>query len=259
MQVAHRALIYGRSKEGDVVQLLKHLALAAAICMPVLAEAQTIQAGPGPGGNPRITTPWGDYVAIRQGGTLFIVPEGQYAGALVKDYARQNGQEEVALAGAGKTYVSKSDVSVQAGAVRLRQVSASIVIGVPANKKLGRPPKSKTSEYVQVLWLQEQSGNVAATISVDGRAIKPNWCGADMGFYHCDFTLSHAQLTQPASVVFTQDGKVPGLWQVESISRAHYAELQRKYAEIKMPISRDDAADLAAIRKFDPAIPRTLN
>jgi hypothetical protein len=147
---------------------------------------------------------------------------------------------------------------VQAGAVKLRQVSATIVIGVPANKKLGRPPKPKSSEYVQVLWLQEQSGRVAATISVDGQSIKPNACGADMGFYHCDFTLSHAQLAQPASVVFTQQGQVPGLWQVESISRAHYAGLQRKYAELKMPISRDDAEDLAAVRKIDPALPQAL-
>lgn len=241
------------------MQLLKYLALGAAVCVPLMVSAQVIRVDPGPGGNPRISTPWGDYVAVHQGGALIVVPEEQYAKSLTEAYARSNGQEAVNLAGEGKVYISKNDVSVQAGGVRLRQVSATIVIGVPANKKLGRPPKPKGSEYVQVLWLQEQSGKVMASISVDGQAVKPNACGADMGFYHCDFTLSHSQLTQPAAVIFTQQGKVPGLWQVDSISRAHFAELQRKYAEIKIPISRDDAADLAAIRRFDPAIPQGLN
>lgn len=230
----------------------------AAALVPAVAGAQVIRVDPGPGGNPRISTPWGDYLAISQGGALFIVPEAQYTKGLIKSYAEQNGQEEVNLAGAGRTYISKGDVSVQAGAVKLRQVSATIVIGVPADKKLGRPPKPKGSEYVQVLWLQEQSGKVTATISIDGQTIKPNNCGADMGFYHCEFTVSHSQLTQPASVVFTQQGKVPGLWQVDSLSRAHYAELQRKYAELKIPISKDDSADLAAVRRIDPAIPQGL-
>jgi hypothetical protein len=229
--------------------------LAAAAAWPAVAGAQAvIRVDPGPGGNPRISTPWGDYIAVRQGGALFVVTEAQYAKGLVEGYAQANGQEAVNLAGVGKTYINKNDVSVQAGAVRLRQVGATIVIGVPADRKLGRPPKPKAAEYVQILWLQQGAGKVGASISVDGQAIKPNSCGASMGFYHCDFTISHNRLAQPASVVFTQQGRVPGLWQVESLSRAHLAGVQRKYAELKMPISGEDAADLQAIARIDPSI-----
>lgn len=234
--------------------------IAAAAFLPTVASAQAvIQAGPGPGGNIRITTPWGDYLAIKQAGTLFVVPEEQYTKGLIKDYAASAGQEEVTLAGIGKTYISKNDVQVQVGATKLRQVSASIVVGVPADRKLGRPPKSKTAEYVQIVWLQQGPGKITASLSVDGQAIKPNACRSDMGFYSCEFTVSHGLIPKPAEVVFTERGKAPGLWQVESLSRAHYDELQRKYAEIKMPISAEDAADLAAVRKIDASVPSGLN
>ncbi|SOY56810.1 hypothetical protein [Cupriavidus taiwanensis] len=230
----------------------------AAAFLPAVASAQVIQTGPGPGGNIRITTPWGDYLAIKQAGTLFVVPEEQYTRGLIKDYAASAGHEEVALAGIGKTYISKNDVQVQVGGTKLRQVSASIVVGVPADRKLGRPAKPKDSEYVQIVWLQQGAGKISASLSVDGKAIKPNTCGADMGFYHCEFTVSHSLIPRPAEIIFAERGKAPGLWQVESLSRAHYVELQRKYAESKMPISRDDAADLAAVRRIDPGIPQGL-
>lgn len=233
------------------------LGWVVAAVVPAVAGAQAvIRVDPGPGGNPRITTPWGDYIAVRQGGALFVVPESQYAKAQIEGYARANGQEAVNVAGAGKTYISKNDVSVQAGTVRLRQVEATIVIGVPADRKIGRPPKPKAAEYVQVMWLQQQSGKVNAAIAVDGRTLKPNNCGVDMGMHHCEFTVSHAQLTQPAAVVFTQQGQAPGLWEVDSLTRVHVAGVQRKYAELKMPISGEDAADLAAVRKIDPALPQ---
>ncbi|SCU75569.1 putative transmembrane protein [Cupriavidus necator] len=230
------------------------LVIAAAALLPAVASAQVIQTGPGPGGNIRITTPWGDYIAIRQAGTLFVVTEEQYAKGLIKDYAASAGHEEVSLAGIGKTYISKNDVRVQVGGTTLRQVSASIVIGVPADRKLGRPPKPRASEYVQIVWVQQGPGKFTANLSVDGRAIKPNTCGADMGFYHCEFTVSHGLIPKPAEVVFTERGKAPGLWQVASLSQAHYAELQRKYAELKAPMGAEDAADLAAVRKIDPSI-----
>lgn len=237
------------------MRLLVGWALAAAAAWPAVAGAQAvIRVDPGPGGNPRISTPWGDYVAIRQAGALFVVPEAQYAKGLVEGYAEANGQEAVKLAGVGKTYISKNDVSVQAGSVRLRQVVATIVIGVPADRKLGRPPKLKASEYVQILWLQQGAGKVGSSISVDGQTIKPNSCGASMGFYHCDFTVSHAQLAIPATVVFAQTGAAPGLWEVESLTRAHVSGVQRKYTELKMPISGEDAADLQAIARIDPSI-----
>ncbi|NOV25923.1 hypothetical protein E5S69_20690 [Cupriavidus necator] len=233
--------------------------IAAAALVPAAAAAQpVIQTGPGPGGNIRITTPWGDYLAIKQAGTLFVVPEEQYTKGLIKDYAASAGQEQVTLAGIGKTYISKNDVQVQVGGTKLRQVSASIVVGVPADKRLGRPAKPKDAEYVQIVWLQQGPGKITASLSVDGKAIKPNVCRSDMGFYSCEFTVSHALIPQPAEVIFTEKGKAPGLWQVESLSQAHYAELQRKYAELKTPIGAEDAADLAAVRKIDPAIPQGL-
>lgn len=232
---------------------------AAAAVVPTVAGAQAvIRVDPGPGGNPRISTPWGDYIAIRQGSALFVVTEQQYAKGLVEGHARANGMEAVNLAGAGKTYISKNDVRVQVGATTLRQVTASVVIGVPADRKLGRPPKPKSAEYVQIVWLQQGSGKIAANLSIDGKTLKPNNCGANMGFYHCEFTVSHALLTQPSAVVFTQQGQVPGIWEVDSLTRAHYAELQRKYAEIKMPISGEDASDLAAVRRIDPSVPAGL-
>lgn len=232
--------------------------IAAAALLPAVASAQAvIQTGPGPGGHIRITTPWGDYLAIRQAGTLFVVPEEQYTKGLIKDYARQNGMEEVTLTGAGKTYISKNDVRVKVGGTTLRQVSASIVVGVPADRKLGRPAK-KDAEYVQIVWLQQGPGKITASLSVDGQAIKPNVCRSDMGFYSCEFTVSHALIPKPAEVIFIERGKAPGLWQVESLSQAHYAELQRKYAELKTPIGAEDAEDLAVVRWIDPSIPAGL-
>ncbi|WP_454751649.1 hypothetical protein [Cupriavidus necator] len=232
---------------------IKGWVIAAAALLPAVTSAQVISTGPGPGGNIRITTPWGDYIAIKQAGTLFVVTEEQYAKGLIKDYARSAGHEEVSLAGIGKTYISKNDVRVQVGGTTLRQVSATIVVGVPADRKLGRPAK-KDAEYVQIVWLQQGPGKITASLSVEGKAIKPNTCGADMGFYHCEFTVPHGLIPKPAEVVFTERGKAPGLWQVESLSRAHYDELQRKYADLKTPMGAEDAEDLAVVRWIDPTI-----
>jgi hypothetical protein len=233
--------------------------IAAAALLPAVATAQAvIRTGPGPGGNTRISTPWGDYIAVLQAGTLFVLTEEQYTKGLIKDYAASAGHEQVNLAGIGKTYISKNDVRVQVGATALRQVSASIVVGVPADRKLGRPAKPKNSEYVQIVWLQQGPGKIAANLSVDGQAIKPKTCRSDMGFYSCEFTVSHSLIPRRAEVVFTERGKAPGLWQVASLSQAHYAELQRKYAELKTPIGAEDAADLAAVRRIDHEIPAGL-
>lgn len=228
------------------------------LAMSGLAYGQSIQTAPGPGGNTRIMTPWGDYVAIQQAGTLFVIPESEYAKGLIRDYARKNNQEEVNLVGMGKTYVRKDSVSIHVGNIRLREVAATIVIGVPASKKLGRPPKPKSSEYVQFVWVQQGSGKVSARLAIDGKTFAPNSCGSNMGFFNCEFTVAHRLLAMPATAIFLQDRSAPGIWQMESLARTHYDGLKRKYAELKMPLDKEDAADMAAIRAIDPSLPDDL-
>ncbi len=224
-----------------------------------MAVAQTIQVHPGPGGNPRISTPWGDYVAVSQAGTLFVIPEADYAKALIDGYAQKNNQVAVDLVGMGKTYISKDSVIVQLGPVKLWDISEEIVIGVPPSKRLGRPPKPKTSEYVQLAWTQQGADKVQLSLAIDGQALKPNNCGMDMGFFHCEFTVPHSLIPKPATAIFTMPNQVPGVWQMTSLSRAHYDAVKRKYAGLDMPMTDEDKADLRAIRKIDPTIPATLS
>jgi hypothetical protein len=235
------------------------LAVVAGL-VPALAAAQAavIRVGPGPGGNARVSTPWGDYIAMSQGGAILVIPESQYSASLIQGHARQNGMEEVNLVG-GKSFISKSDVRVDVGPTRLRQVESSIVIGVPADKKIGRPPKPKTSEYVSVVWNQQGNGQVGATLAVDGQTIRPNNCGSDSGFFHCEFTVPREQLTKPTQVVFTQRGETPGLWGVPSLARAHYDGLVAKYRMLKIPLAGEDKTDLAAVHAIDPSVPVSID
>uniref|UniRef100_UPI001FF8BF9D hypothetical protein n=1 Tax=Ralstonia pseudosolanacearum TaxID=1310165 RepID=UPI001FF8BF9D len=187
------------------------------------------------------------------------VTEADYAKALIEGYAQKHNQVAVDLVGMGKTYVSKDSVVVQVGPLKLWDVSETIVIGVPPDKRLGRPPKPKASEYVQLAWVQQGADKVRLSLAIDGQVLKPNTCGTDTGFFHCEFTVPHSLIPKPAAAIFTVPNQVPGVWQMASLSRAHYDAVKRKYAELDMPMSDDDKTDLRAIRKIDPAIPATLS
>ena len=234
----------------------RHLAASALVCLTFgTANAQTIQIHPGPGGNDRISTPWGDYVAVNQAGTLFVIPEADYAKGLIDGYARKNNQVAVDLVGMGLTYVSKNGVNIQIGQTKLWDVYEEVVFGVPPNKRLGRPPKPRDSEYVQFVWMQQGKGKVQVILVIDGAELKPNSCGMGGGFFHCEFTVPHALIPKPATAVFSQPNEVPGVWQMPSISSAYYNAMKRKYVEIKMPITAEDERDPHALRALDPSIP----
>lgn len=236
------------------------MAAAALFCLTCgTASAQTIQIHSGPGGNDRISTPWGDYVAVYQGGTLFVVSEADYAKGLIDGYARKNNQVAVDLVGMGRTYVSKNGVNIQIGQTKLWDVYEEVVFGVPPSKRMGRPPKPRDSEYVQFVWMQQGKGKVQMNLAIDGTSLKPNSCGTGGGFFHCEFTVPHPLIPKPAIAIFSQPNEVPGIWRMPSISSAYFKAMQGKYAELKMPITAEDERGLRMLRSIDPSIPASVS
>lgn len=241
---------------GGMMRLKWGAALLLALATSA-TSAQVIRITPSPGDKSRlnISTPWGDFIAEERGGSMVVMPAAQYAKRLGDANLRKSHIEVNAIGREGTVWISKDSVTVNVGPVRLRNVSASIVIGVPPSKELGRPPKPKNTEYVQFVWMQEGAGKVGLNLSIDGQALKPNNCRQDEEIFHCEYTVPHSLIPKPADAVFTLQNKVPGVWHMESLSKAHYDDVKRKAKEMREPMSEEDRADLDAIRKIDPTIP----
>ena len=124
---------------------------------------------PGPYGGTKMITPWGDYVAVEFGNSLWIGTEGEWVNLKSKAILEQNGMKEGAVQGQSKNdhyYFLKDAVSVQVSGVRLQQLTTGVMFGATSMPGMPRPKKPSDAEYVSMFWTPSKSVTVRGILKI---------------------------------------------------------------------------------------------
>src|SRR5260364_377973 len=211
-------------------QIKKVVSACLFLLISIPVNAETIHIVPGPYGGSKINTPWGDYVAVPFGNTIWV--------------------------GTVEEWMDIKAVSI--GKPILYSITTNIVFGVKPSKKDKRPPKPKGAEYVIIVWVPSEAVSIKAAIAIGNQTISPNDCSTGH-FSYCEFTVRKEQLTAGASIIFYSKRKSPSIINVESLAKQHFSDLSLKYKHVDgEPISDDDMRELQQLHNLDESIPLTL-
>lgn len=235
---------------------------ALALLSLVIGDAKagtTIHFVPGPSGGSKIITPWGNFVAIPSGNSVWIGTVEEYMDRKVDAIARQNGEKKISVDGE-QFYVSTKGLSTTVGNNTLYDITTDILFGMPADRKLRRPPKPKNAEYVSIVWIPSTERKIVTALlaSIDGKTTyQASDCQVEDQFGYCEFIVPRTALTIPMMYVFTMRGAKPSAVQIESIAREHAQGIQRNYQSTLRGIepSQDDLDDLRNLHVLDESIP----
>lgn len=232
------------------------------VCMPYSYAADTIRVSPGIDGGSKISTPWGDYLSIQIGDTLWVGTEQEWNDVKAAGVMNKEGAKRFRIEGEQKnqrTYVDRDAKTVSVANTRLGSVTTSILFGVKPSKKDKRPPKPSDSEYVQFVWIQSNNSKIGSVLSVNNSVIRPTDCDVNHGFYYCEFIVGRSLLKNPAKVIFYSEQKSPGIMEVDSLAKQHYLDVVLKYKRMKdISISKDDLDDLKQLHAIDEDIPEGI-
>lgn len=236
---------------------------AISISMASIAmAADVIRFTPGPYGGSKIITPWGDFIALPIGNTIWVGTVEEYLNNKADGVARNSGFKPVRIEGQAKNerhYVTAKSLQASVGTTELYQITTSVLFGVPPSKKEKRPPKGAGSEYVQLVWTPSNKSAVGARIvTADGqKSFGPNDCGKAEGFAYCEFTVGREYLTAPMMYVFTAKGQKPGVAAVDSVAKQHHKDIQIKYSTILKGVDPDAETldELRQLHELDESIP----
>lgn len=238
----------------------KIVAVALAVSTTGLM-AQTVHFVPGPFGGTKMITPWGDFVAIPEGNSVWVGTVEQYMHNKADSIMERDGYKHVKIEGEAsniRRYINTKIPTTEVGKTTLHEISTSIVFDVEPDKKLGRPPKPKTSEYVALLWTPSNKQKIVPKIvSIGGKsAYSPNICKNVDGLEWCEFTVKRDDLISPMSYVFFAKGYAPGVVQVESIAKQHYSDSVAEHKSLRMEkVSDEEKSDLLRLHELDASIP----
>ncbi len=243
-------------------------ALLAAAAVAPMAHAATITIEPGPEGegSVRVITPWGNFVSVQEGDTIWVGTESEFYRSRAIAISPQDGYRVFRRNGARSGAVEFVSAGLQrawVGNDELADISISVLFGIGPGGRLRRPALPATDERVQVAWTASGRQPVRAMI-YDGatkRTFRPYRCAQTDFFDYCEWGIPRAALTQPVNVIFTSRGLPPGVISGRSIVQMHYAGLRDKYKpDGGAPLDLDpgDRSDLAKLHRLDPAIPPTI-
>lgn len=227
--------------------------------------ADVIHFTPGPYGGSKIITPWGDFIAIPSGNSIWIGTVEEYMNNKADAVAAESGFKRARIQGEAKNernYVLAKALTTSVGKTDLYQITTEVLFGVGPSKKEKRPPKSRDSEYVSVVWTPSNSAAVGARIvSADGqKAYAPNDCGKAEGFSYCEFTVPRQDLASPMMYVFTMKRQRPAAVGVESVAKQHYKDMKLKYSTALRGVEPGPEAlgELQHLHEIDESIPTLL-
>jgi hypothetical protein len=232
------------------------------------ASAEVIRIVPGPLDGCKIITPWGDYVAVQHGSTIWVGTEQQYENARVRSILEQDGMREVKLEGISgpntHAIVSRKLPTAAVGKVQLYDISGSILFGMGPDKKLHRPAKPVGFEFVSVSWVQSEKASITTRIyDLDAKkSYSPYTIELHNGIHLSEFSMPRSALTHKVGLVFTFKKSKPGYIQFDSIAQQHYKNIKDSVEDNlrhKIPIYDNLVTDLGMLHQLDPSIPAELD
>lgn len=236
--------------------------LAAALFMMMLnarAEAETIFIHSGPDqGEIRVSTPWGDYVAIDEGGgAVWVGTQREYDRARAIGIMQGSGfrlSSLPAAPGVTAEFVEEGSLRTNVGSIALDEI-------VPAVEFSGKVagPNASAYQQVSVTWIQRSSVVVTclffnartrqALTSGNSEDISDEW-------RNMVFSMPKSWLKRPIAIVFLAPRHAPGVILIDSFLWATYRyEVARvaSFSSEGMEHARDDAI-IQKLLHLDPAL-----
>lgn len=248
--------------------MLKRLffAMALLILFSTSHAGTTIHVLPGPLDGNRVLTPWGEYVVIQRGSTIWVGTAKEYEAARANSLFEQIGAKAFTPEGdfkEGNFFIDRGALKTNIGNVQIDGISTSILFGVKADKTLHRNPKRADQEYVNLVWLQSQKASIGATMYASDQktSYSSYTCGIQEMFHYCEFAVPRAVLGQKVSFLFTVTGKPPSVVILDSLAKAEFDTLEKKLKRNPfgvMPASEDDQFTLAQLHAIDPSLPDAI-
>lgn len=239
---------------------------AAALTCFSAYSATTITASPGPYGGTRVATPWGQFLVVQQGSSIWIGTEAEYVHLHATNVMRQDGLVEFKMSGAPESahyFVSKDKPSTSVGSKALADIDVIVAFDLEADKKMGRPKKPDSAEYVAIVWLQSGAGNTSASIydSRLSKTYRPFTCWvADGNLHQCQFIVSKDSLANAATVFFTVDGTKPGAIALKSVAQTAYSGILIGMRQMQEKTPREaDRQTILKLHALDPAVPEFID
>lgn len=228
------------------------------------ALAETIHVVPGPVDGCKIITPWGDFIAIQNGSSIWVGTVAEYEDARIRSILKKNGEKEVKLEGISGPnnhgVVSTQLPSTSVGAVKLYNIYTTILFGAGPDKKEHRPPKPPKTEYIDIDWVQSQKASITPVIYdlETHETFKPYETVTSKGTHFSEFIIPRDSLGHKAALVFTYKKAKPGYLQLASIAQEHYKvfmfSINDKIKD-KIDIYDNDVSVLKSLHQLDASIP----
>jgi hypothetical protein len=247
--------------------MTRFLALVAMFFCVSLAQASiTIQILPGPLDGNRVHTPWGNYVVIQEGSTVWVGTEDEYEHNRATSLFNKMGAKSFTPEGQfkdGNFFIDSGALNTNVGFVKVDGISPGIIFGAKPNKSLHRPIKPADTEYVSLLWMQDKESSISA-ILLDKNSNKPFYpytCGLHSYFHVCEFLMPRGSLTKPIQAIFTAKGHPPGVVLIDSLAQQDYNQLLKKLKPVNLPpeeASSDDQDELAQLHALDESLPEMI-
>lgn len=249
------------------------LLLFSVIAFPAFAGT-TIHFSQGAYGETKISTPWGDYVSIQQGSTIWVGTAEEFEHNRVKGIMAADGAREFKVEGGKPIFVDRG-ASAFVGNTEVTGIGVYILFGMPPDKKLHRPRKPKGTEYVSISWLQSTKTNIKEVIldretqktylPYSCEALTDGTCYGD-GPEHacknnfpehvCETIMPRGALNHKVSIAFIGNKQKPGIVPVDSIALSQYASYMdgRKNMGAIGP-SNEELEDQRSLHSVDDKIP----
>ncbi|WP_243374636.1 hypothetical protein [Geotalea sp. SG265] len=236
--------------------ILFNLSSTPAIC-------DTIRILPGPLDGCKIQTPWGDYIAVQHGDTVWVGTQEEYDHARLEPIFEKQGFREVKLEGIAPNehvLISRDRPTVTIGSKDIYDINLNVLFGVGPDKRLHRPKKPKNAEYVVLSWVAGKKTKVRPLIydRETKKTYTPFDCtGNDVSTY-CEFMIPKASLTHKAGIFFTSGKAKPGFLPIQSIAMTDYRGLEITYKQLKkdgISMDPDSAKELGQLHLLDAKIP----
>ena len=246
----------------------KVLVVLLTLSLTVPSFAETIHIVPGPLDGCKIITPWGDYIAVQNGSTVWVGTEAEYEHVRIGSILEQNGMREVKLEDVSEpnvhAIVSTKQPYVLVGGVHLYQIDSRILFGIGPDKKLHRPPKPTNTEYVSVTWLQSEKASITPRLyDHEGKkTFNPFDTDVINGIHISEFMIPKPALTHKVGLIFAHKKSKPGYLQFASLSQTHYKSIMDSVEQsqrLNIPVYKTDVTDLPALHELDPSIPAELD
>jgi len=252
-------------KRGIVKKIVLLLGIAAA---SFASAGETIYFESGPHGGERAVTPWGNYIIVSGGDSVWIGTEDEYEHAYVVGIERAKGQREFKMEDGSRSFIDRDLPTIMVGNNQLASLDPLILFGVSSGGAMRRPHKSAGTEYFSIDWVQSRQGvtSFAVVDMATGKAYRPYRCTVSDLFHQCETIMPTGALTDPVSVVFLQSGQKPGALPPATPAQLAYRSIRlhikslAKDGIVVNPSDTDDDSfrNLIRLHKLDPSIPDSV-